>query len=72
MEKGQIEFVEIQSQKGGKCLVQNPWTGSDVSLYVNGKKSKDMSGVLLDLPTKIGETITLVPKGKKLLNKEIL
>ena len=71
MQRGQIEFVEIQSQKGGKCLVQNPWPGNGVSLYVNGKKSKDISGELLNIPTKEGETLTLVPKGKKLLLKEI-
>jgi hypothetical protein len=71
MEKGQIEFVEIQSQKGGKCVVQNPWPGRDVSVYVNRKKSKDLSGTILKLTSNTGETITLVPKGKKLVKKEI-
>ena len=71
MEKGQIEFIEILSQKGGKCLVQNPWPGSGVSVYVNGKKSKDLSGTILTLTSNSGEIITLVPKGKKLVTKEI-
>jgi hypothetical protein len=71
MEKGQIEFVEVQSQKGGKCLIQNPWPGSSVSVYVNGKISKDLSGTILNLISNTGETMTLVPKGKKLITKEI-
>jgi hypothetical protein len=71
MEKGQIEFVEVLSQKGGKCLVQNPWPGSGVSVYVNGKKSKDLSGKILKLTSNTGDTMTLVPKGKKLVTKVI-
>jgi len=63
---GQIEFVEIQSGKGGQCLVQNPWNGKTLTVYRNGKKSKDMSGKLLALPSKAGDVITLVPKGAPL------
>jgi hypothetical protein len=64
MEKGQIEFIEVQSQKGGKCMIQNPWPGSSVAVYVKGKISKN-------LISNTGETMTLVPKGKKLVTKEI-
>jgi hypothetical protein len=71
MEKGQIEFVEIQSVKGGTCLVQNPWKEDELTVYRNGEKSKNISGKLLTLPSKVGETIILVPKGKKLPNKEV-
>ena len=71
MEKGKIEFVEIKSQKGGECLVQNPWPGTDVTLYVNGKKTKDISGTLLRVPVKSGENVVLVPKGRKPKEKEI-
>ncbi|MDR0430826.1 MAG: hypothetical protein LBH58_10165, partial [Tannerellaceae bacterium] len=71
MEKGQIEFVEIQSAKGGICLVQNPWEEDELTVYRNGKKSKNISGKLLTLPSKVGETIILVPKGKKIPTKEV-
>jgi hypothetical protein len=69
MDKGRIEFVEIQSQKGGQCRVQNPWPDADVTLYRNGKQAEDISGVLLAFSTVTGETITMVPKGKPLLKK---
>jgi hypothetical protein len=31
MEKGRIEFVEIHSQKGGQCRMQNPWPGNEIT-----------------------------------------
>ena len=68
---GQIEFVEIQSGKGGSCLVQNPWTGKELTVYRDGKRSGNMSGQLLTLPSKAGETITLVPKGASLPSKVV-
>ena len=68
---GQVEFVEIQSGKGGQCLVQNPWTGKELTVYRNGKRSTNMSGQLLNLSSKAGEVITLVPKGAPLPNKVV-
>jgi hypothetical protein len=72
MQKGQIEFVEIFSEKGGKCSVMNPWPENEITLYNNGKKVKNISGKLLVIDTKKGETLTIAPKGKTLLSKEIL
>jgi len=66
MEKGEIGFVEIFSQKGGPCQVKNPWQGTEVTLYRNGKKENNIAGSLLVINSKAGETISLVPKGKKL------
>jgi hypothetical protein len=70
-EKGAIEFVEIYSQKGGPCQVKNPWPGTEVTLYRDGKKANNIAGELLVITSKAGETISLVPKGKKLVVKEI-
>ena len=71
MEEGQVEFVEIQSKKGGQCLVKNPWGESELTIYRNSKKTGTVSGELLTLNSKIGDTIVLVPRGKKLVTKEI-
>jgi hypothetical protein len=71
IEKGEIQFVEIESQKGGRCRMQNPWPDGDVTLYRNGKIGETISGKLLDFSTTAGETITLVPKGKTLVEKKI-
>ena len=72
MEKGQIEFVEIYSQKGGQCRLKNPWPGTEITLYRDGRKTKDISSSFLVFFIKNGETITIVPKGKALAIKEIL
>ena len=72
MEKGEIEFVEIYSRKGGKCYVQNPWPGTEIILYRDGKRLKNISGKLLVLSAEIGETLTIAPKGKTVKPKEIL
>jgi len=63
MEKGRIGFVQIQSKVGGECRLCNPWPEKTLTLYRNGKKTKDLSGSLLTFPTARGETITVVPKG---------
>ena len=66
MKGGQIEFVEIQSTKGGQCRIQNPWGNKEATIYRNGKRDRNISGKLLNLSSKVGETIVLVPKGGKL------
>jgi Glycosyl hydrolase family 95 catalytic domain/Glycoside hydrolase family 95, C-terminal domain len=70
MGKGQIEFVEIHSQKGGPCRVENPWPGDEITLYRNGKAAENISGKLLEFSTAAGETVTLASKGKPLVKEE--
>ena len=59
MEKGKIEFAEVQSQVGGECRLHNPWGEGAVTLYRNGKKAEDVSGALLAFPTAKGETVAV-------------
>jgi hypothetical protein len=63
MKNGQIEFVEINSQKGGICRIQNPWPGTELIIYRNGIKAKNITGKLLVLNTEKGEKIILEQKG---------
>ena len=63
LRNGRIEFVAIQSRKGGTCRVENPWNQSEVKLYRDGKEVGAVSGQLLAIATAAGDTITLVPKG---------
>ena len=64
MQNDQVEFVEILSEQGGQCLLQNPWPDGEATVYRNGKVAEGLSGKLLTLPTTTGERLTLVPKGK--------
>lgn len=71
MEKGQVEFVEVHSQKGGEFRINNPWVDTEITIYRDGKKTENMKGSLLLIQTKVGELVTIAPKGKKLKPKEI-
>ena len=64
MQNDQIEFVEILSEKGGQCILQNPWPDGNATVYRNGKAAEGVSGKLLTLSTTFGERVALVPKGK--------
>ena len=64
MQNDQIEFVEILSEQGGQCILQNPWPEGEVTVYRNGKATENVSGKLLTLSTTAGERLVLVPKGK--------
>lgn len=59
-----VEFVEILSQKGGQCIVQNPWPDTEATVYRDGKAAEGVTGKLLTLSTTAGERLTLAPKGK--------
>ena len=61
--KGNIDFIEIKSQSGGQCRVRNPWPGKQLSLYLDGKKQKNISGSLLEFETEKDQILLIVPKG---------
>jgi hypothetical protein len=71
MKKGRIEFVQIQSQVGGECRLQNPWPGTTVTVYCDGKKPGDLSGSLLKFATTRGDTVVVVPKGTMPARKNV-
>jgi hypothetical protein len=64
VQNDQVEFVEILSQMGGQCIVQNPWPDTEATVFRNGKAADSLSGKLLTLSTTAGERLVLVPKGK--------
>jgi len=69
---GKIPLVEIQSEVGGPCRVANPWGGSGVTLYRDGKKAEDLSGATIVFPTGKGETVVIVPKGSEPTRVKVL
>jgi hypothetical protein len=64
IQKGEVEFVEIQSQSGGECRLRNPWDKkAAVTVYKNDSKFKDIDGSLLSFDTNQGENFVIVRKG---------
>jgi hypothetical protein len=58
---GIIGGVKIESEKGRRCTVQNPWPGRKVLLTRNGEAAESVSGERLAFPTASGESIGLQP-----------
>lgn len=64
--KSEIEFVEINSQLGQECKLQNPWGNEKVTLYRNGSKAETIGGAFLKFNTAKGENIVVVKSGSSI------
>jgi len=62
MQDGRIEFVEVKSQLGGECRLRNPWPDTQVTLYRDERRWKDMRGSLFRFETDKDQVFVLVPK----------
>ena len=60
---GQVRFVEILSELGQECLIQNPWPESTIQLYRDGRKAETLQSVQLNFSTRRDETILLLRAG---------
>jgi hypothetical protein len=61
---GNVANLEIISQSGAECKLINPWQGSIIIIFRNGKKSEKLRGNMLTFNTKAGEKIDLIPSKK--------
>ncbi len=61
--EGKVPLVEIQSPRGGRFVLANPWGDQRVTLYRNGRKAETQSGRALAFDTAAGETVVAVPLG---------
>jgi hypothetical protein len=65
MKAGNVDFIEVASQRGGTCTVRNYWGKQSVDLYRNNTKSETLSAELLTFETKPGENLVVVKVGTK-------
>lgn len=63
LQNGNIEFVNILSEKGRPCVVENPWPGKTVQLNRSGNRTALLTGKRFSFPTKENESIILKPVG---------
>jgi hypothetical protein len=66
MKAGNVDFIEVTSQRGGTCTLRNYWGKQSVDLYRNNTKSETLSADLLTFETMPGENIVVVKSGTKL------
>jgi hypothetical protein len=60
---GKIEYVEITSERGRKCTMQNPWPGRQVKVTRSNGRTETVSGELFTFDTGVNEKLRLVPEG---------
>jgi len=56
---GKVTEVQIRSEKGRKCKIENPWPGSRVIVFRDHERAEVVSGATFILKTKPGELIEL-------------
>lgn len=61
--KGVVQPIVIESEKGRPCVLQNPWPGKKVIISSKQGQTREISGDVLRLPTVEGESLTLTPQG---------
>ena len=59
LKDGVVEEVEILSERGRTCTMQNPWPNMSVTIQRNGKKGGRLSGKRFTFDTTPGERIVL-------------
>lgn len=65
MKSGNVNFMEVNSNRGGSCNIRNYWGSQKVDLYRNNRRSETLSAELLTFPTQTGENIVIVRSGTK-------
>ena len=61
LRNGRVEYIEIHSEKGRKCTLDNPWPGLQVTVTRSNGTSETTSGARFTLETKVDENLRLVP-----------
>ena len=65
MKAGNVDFIEVTSQRGGTCTLRNYWGKQSVALFRNNTKGETLSAELLSFATKADENIVIVKSGTK-------
>src|SRR5208337_3319173 len=61
LQGGVVGGVQITSEKGQPCTIQNPWPAATVAVTRNGLLGEVVSGPRFTLPTAVNESLTLAP-----------
>jgi alpha-L-fucosidase 2 len=65
---GEIAPLDIRSEQGQPCIVENPWPTRQVQVWRDGQAAEKVMGERFDLLTRPGEQLRLAPYGVIVLN----
>ena len=57
---GRVESVQLRSEAGSVARVRNPWGTGAVTLFRNGKRSRQLKGGVLLFDTEVGEVVEMM------------
>ena len=63
LKSGEVQYVDITSEQGRKCTIQNPWPDRGVTVTRGDGKTETVTGARFTLDTNAGEKLRLVPNG---------
>jgi len=63
LEDGEVQYVRLQSERGGNCVMVNPWPGRSAMWHGTGESAGVVEGGRFALKTVAGETLLLGPEG---------
>jgi len=63
LKDGVVRHVEITSEQGRPCTIQNPWPGRRVTVTRGDGKTETASGPRFVLKTQVDERLRLAPVG---------
>ena len=61
LKSGEVLYVDITSEQGRKCTIQNPWPGRGVTVTRGDGKTETVTGARFTLDTNAGKKLRLVP-----------
>jgi len=61
---GVVEYVEITSERGRPCTIENPWPGRQVMVTHGDGRTETVGGARFTLETKVDEQLRLVRAGE--------
>ena len=68
IDDGEIKYIIVESEKGKKCNILNPWPEKDIILYRDGQETGIPSTEILRFDTDTGDMLILAPVGSDLKN----
>jgi hypothetical protein len=59
LEKGNVQYVDLESEKGRVCVMENPWPGRKIKVVRGNGKTEFVEGATVSFNTSVNERLRL-------------